>query len=258
MNHSRNSPPSTIRIETNGSLGLVILDRPEKRNAISEEMIVAIGEAFVTIPSEWKAVVIRAEGDNFSAGLDLSEHKERSPEAVLDISALWHRVTQSIADCGVPVICALKGYVVGAGLELASAAHVRIADPNSRFSLPEGRRGIFVGGGASVRVGRLIGTSRLMELMLSGREMDAREALAAGLCQRLSAPEGACDEAIELGREIAGNAPLSNRMILQALAHIAEMPPGGGLFTESLAAALTQTSPEAVRRINAFFDGRRR
>lgn len=258
MDRSIHSSASTVRVETEGALGIVTLNRPDKRNAISAEMIVAVGAAFADIPPEWKAVVIRADGDNFSAGLDLSEHKERTPEAVLDISALWHRVTQSIADSTIPVVCALKGYVVGAGLELASAAHVRVADPNCRFCLPEGRRGIFVGGGASVRVGRLIGTSRLMELMLSGREIDAQEGLAAGLFQRLAEPGGACEQAMEYAREVADNAPLSNRMILQALAQIAEMPARAGLFTESLAAALTQTSPEAVQRINAFFENQRR
>ncbi|AKI00731.1 enoyl-CoA hydratase/carnithine racemase [Hoeflea sp. IMCC20628] len=254
MNHSSFPHSSLIGIETKGEVGVITLSRPEKRNAMNEEMITVIGKVFASPPPAWKAVLIEAEGDHFSAGLDLSEHKSRSPEQVMDISSHWHRATQAIIDSRIPVVCALKGYVIGAGLELATAAHVRFADPEAVFCLPEGRRGIFVGGGASVRVGRLIGTSRLIELMLSGREVDCREANAIGLCQRVSAPGRSSEDAFEFAREVATNAPLSNRMILLALTQIAEMPPAGGLFTESLAAALTQTSPEALERINAFFN----
>ena len=243
----------SIRVETVEEIGVITLVRPEKRNAINAEMITVIGQVFAGLPKSWKAVVIAADGDHFSAGLDLSEHKQRTPEEVLDISAHWHRATQAVLESQIPVICALKGHVIGAGLELAAAAHVRIADPDARFSLPEGRRGIFVGGGASVRVGRLIGTSRLTELMLSGRQIDVTEAMTIGLCQRVSNRGRPTEDAIAFAQEVSANAPLSNRMILIALAQIAEMPPSGGLFTESLAAALTQTSPEAVERMNRFF-----
>lgn len=249
------SNSSFVRVETSGDIGLVTLSRPDKRNAMNEEMISAIGDIFAAPPKQWKAILIKADGDHFSAGLDLSEHRSRSPEEVMEISAHWHRATQFVADSRVPVICALKGFVIGAGLELASAAHVRFADPAARFCLPEGRRGIFVGGGASVRVSRLIGVSRLMEMMLSGREVECREAISIGLCQRISSAGNTDEDAMAYAREVAGNAPLSNRMILLGLAQIGEMPPAPGLFTESLAAALTQTSPEAVDRINAFFDG---
>ncbi len=89
--------------------------------------------------------------------------------------------------------------------------------------------------------------------MLSGRQVDCREANSIGLCQRVSASGQSSEEAFNFAEEVAKNAVLSNRMILLALAQIAEMPPAGGLFTESLAAALTQTSPEAVERMDAFF-----
>lgn len=257
MKHSSFPNSSLIGLETRGEVGVITLCRPEKRNAMNEEMITVLGEIFASPPPAWKAAVIEAEGDHFSAGLDLSEHKDRSPEEVMDLSSHWHRATQAIVDSRFPVVCALKGHVIGAGLELATSAHVRFADPEARFSLPEGRRGIFVGGGASVRVGRLIGTSRLTEMMLSGRQVACSEAVMMGLCQRLSAPGRSSEEAFAFAQEVATNAPLSNRMILLALAQIAEMPPAAGLFTESLAAALTQTSPEALERMNAFFNNSR-
>lgn len=247
--------PSPILFTDHNGIGELILNRPGKRNAMSGEMIARIEKIFAARDPDMRAYVIRAEGAHFSAGLDLSEHKARSVQEVMDLSALWHRATQLIVDSPVPVICALKGYVIGAGLELAAAAHVRIAEPDAVFSLPEGRRGIFVGGGASVRVGRLIGTSRLIEIMLSGREVAAEEAQRIGLFQ-LSAKDGeVTKDAHDYAIRVADNAPLSNRMILSGLSQIAEMPPQAGLFTESLAAALTQTSPEAKARMSAFFAG---
>jgi (methylthio)acryloyl-CoA hydratase len=245
--------PVTFAVAVADGIGTVTLNRPQKRNAMNERMISLIANIFIRPNPGLRAYVITAQGDHFSSGLDLTEHVQRSPQEVMDISAFWHRATQLIVDSPVPVICGLKGYVVGAGLELASAAHVRFMEPDCKFSLPEGRRGIFVGGGASVRVGRLIGVSRLTEMMLSGRNVDADEALRIGLCQRLSAPGKAARDAHAYAVEVSGNAPLSNRMILSGLRNIAEMSSSAGLFTESLAAALTQTSPEATERINAFF-----
>lgn len=254
MSHS-STTDSPVTFSLLNGIGTVTLNRPEKRNAMSAAMISIIEDIFAKPKLGVRAYVIRSEGDHFSGGLDLTEHVLRSPQEVMDISAFWHRATQLIVDSPVPVICGLKGYVIGAGLELAAAAHVRFMEPDTRFSLPEGRRGIFVGGGASVRVGQLIGLSRLTEMMLSGRHVDAQEALRIGLCQRMAAPDRAARDAHAYAVEVSENAALSNRMILSGLRHIAEMPTSAGLFTESLAAALTQTSPEASERINAFFAG---
>lgn len=246
-----------LRVSTHDDIGLIVLDRPDKRNAINVAMIEAIGALFAS-PPPWKAVVIAADGPHFSAGLDLAEHRGRTAEEVFVLSRLWHRATGCIVESRVPVVAALHGAVIGAGLELAAAAHVRVAEAGARFSLPEGRRGIFVGGGASVRVGRLIGASRMTEMMLTGREVDAEEALRIGLSHRL-VPQGAAREAaLAVAGEIAGNAPLSNAMILTALAQIDDMPAQGGLFTESLVAALTQSSPEAVARMDAFLGRNKR
>ncbi|WP_372422468.1 crotonase/enoyl-CoA hydratase family protein [Salinarimonas chemoclinalis] len=241
-----------IGIAAQGVVGVVTLSRPAKRNAICTEMIHRIGALFADPPAAWRAAVLAAEGDHFSAGLDLAEHRERAPEDVMGVSRLWHRATQAVRAGRLPVVAALQGSVIGAGLELAAVAHVRICDPAARFSLPEARRGIFVGGGASVRVGRLVGASRLAEMMLTGREVEAEEALRIGLVHRLSAPGESLAEALALAAEIATNAPLSNQMIIGALEEIADMPQSAGLYTESLAAAYVQTDGEAKARMEAF------
>ena len=113
-------------------------------------------------------MVIHGIGDHFSSGLDLSELTEHDATEGLRHSQMWHRVFDRIQYSRVPVIAALKGAVIGGGLELACAAHIRVAEPSAYFALPEGQRGIFVGGGGSVRLPRLIGVARMTDMMLTG------------------------------------------------------------------------------------------
>ena len=123
---------------------------------------------------------------------------------------MWHRVFERIEFGRVPVVAVLHGAVVGGGLELAAAAHVRVAERSAYYALPEGSRGIFVGGGGSVRLPRLIGVSRMMDMMLTGRVYDAEEGQALGLSHYLVEPGKGLAKGIELAKRIAGNAPLTN------------------------------------------------
>jgi enoyl-CoA hydratase/carnithine racemase len=145
---------------------------------------------------------------------------------------------------------------VGGGLELASACHIRVADSSSFFALPEGSRGIFVGGGGSVRIPRLIGAARMADMMFTGRVYKAEEGERIGLAQYL-VPEGtALEKAMELATRIASNAPLTNYALMHALPRIAEQPADQGFFTEALMAAIVQNAPEAKERVRAFLEGR--
>jgi enoyl-CoA hydratase/carnithine racemase len=158
---------------------------------------------------------------------------------------------------GLPVVAVLEGAVMGGGLELAAAAHVRVAEPGCRFQLPEGKRGIFVGGGASVRIGRIIGPDRLVEMMLTGRTYDSEDGVRLGLAHYLvGAGEGRA-EAVRLAEAVASNAELSNYIVIQALSRIDDMSRADGLFAESLCAALTQTGADAQEGLRAFLDKRR-
>src|SRR5690606_6833751 len=114
----------------------------------------------------------------------------------------------------VPVISALTGAVIGGGLELAAATHVRVAEPDTFFQLPEGQHGIFVGGGASVRIPRIIGAGRMVEMMLTGRKVDAQEGLALGLAHYIAEPDAALEMAMSIAKKVAGNAFLSNYAIV--------------------------------------------
>src|SRR4249919_513416 len=246
--------PDLLEIEQSGAVLSIGLNRPAKRNALNDGIILAIQDCFSNIPDGIGAVVIHGVGDHFSAGLDLSELTERDATAGLIHSQMWHRVFDRIQYSRVPVIAALRGAVIGGGLELACAAHIRVAEPSAYYALPEGQRGIFVGGGGSVRLPRLIGVARMADMMLTGRVYSATEGSAYGFAQYLTEADGALPKALELAGRIATNAPLTNFAVLQALPMIAEANPQTGLLMESLMATVAQSDKEAKRRIRAFLD----
>jgi len=243
-----------LAIEQTGKVLSIGLNRPAKRNALNDGIILALGECFSTIPDDVGAVVIHGVGAHFSSGLDLSELTEQDATAGLIHSQMWHRVFDRVQYCRVPVIAALKGAVIGGGLELACAAHIRVAEPSAYFALPEGQRGIFVGGGGSVRLPRLIGVARMTDMMLTGRVYSATEGAAYAFSQYLTEAGGALPKALELAERVAANAPLTNFAVLQALPMIAEANPQTGLLMESLMATVAQSDKEAKARIRAFLD----
>ncbi|WP_219220196.1 crotonase/enoyl-CoA hydratase family protein [Variovorax boronicumulans] len=232
------------------------LHRPDKRNAISDAFLAELQIAFSALPAHCRAVVLSGAGEHFCAGLDLSEVMERSVADGVLHSRAWHQAFEQIQYGRVPVIAALHGAVIGGGLELAATAHLRVADRSTFYGLPEGQRGIFVGGGGSVRLPRLAGFSLMTDMMLTGRVLDAAEGQAAGLSNYLVEPGAAVDKAIELARKVASNAPLSNFAILQALPRIADMSRSDGLFVEALMSAVAQGDDEAKARVRAFLEKR--
>jgi enoyl-CoA hydratase/carnithine racemase len=230
----------------------ILLARPAKRNAISDRLLAALEKAWDTAPEETRAVILAGEGDHFCAGLDLSEHQHREPFAVMKHSQGWQRVFSKIQMSGTPVIVVMQGAVIGGGLELATSAHVRIAEPSAMYQLPEGRHGIFVGGGASVRVARIIGPSRMCEMMLTGRIYKAEEGQQLGLSHYLVDQGHGMAKAQELACRIAENAPMANYAMVTAIQRISNMSADDGFYVEALTAGLIQTNPEVAARIGGF------
>lgn len=233
---------------------LLRLDREEKHNAVNDGLINSLAAFFEKPPAGAKVVVLHGAGRNFCSGLDLSEHKERTPFEVMQHSQMWQRAFNMVQFSGLPVVSSLHGAVIGGGLELAMATHVRVSEPSAFYALPEGQRGIFVGGGASVRVARTIGAGRMTEMMLTGRRYDAEEGYRLGLAHYLVGDGEGLDKAIELARSIARNAPLSNYAVITGVARIEDMSTAEGLYTESLVAALAQSSDEARHRMASFLE----
>ena len=251
-------PPAfpLLQLEPHGAVLHVRLNRPAKRNALSDELIAQLHTCFVSLPAETRAVVLSGEGEHFCAGLDLSELTQRDVGEGILHSRSWHAAFDQIQFARVPVVAVLHGAVVGGGLELASSAHVRVAERGTFYALPEGQRGLFVGGGGAARVPRLIGAARMTDMMLTGRVMSAEEGLQVGLSTYLVEPGAGLHKALELAERIAGNAPLSNFAITQALPRIADMPQEQGLFVESLMAAIAQGDAAAKQRMQAFLEGK--
>ena len=244
------------RTDIEGDIATITFDRPEKRNAMNDQLVEELDLFFSNPPKGVNAVILRGEGGHFCSGLDLAEHEHREPIEGVYHSRNWHRVADLIEFGGLPVISVLTGAVIGGGLEIAASTHVRIAEPSVRIQLPEGRRGIFVGGGATVRVGRLIGADRMREMMLTGRNYGAEDGLRLGLAH-YSVDEGeGMALAKKLARRIADNAPFSNYLMINAISRIGDMSRSDGLFTESLAAAMCQTSDGAKEGLRAFLEKR--
>jgi len=243
-----------IQFSINTGIGHLHLNRPQKKNAINDALIYEIEEVFSKLTKELSVIVLSGEGSDFCSGLDLSEHTAREPFEVVEHSRMWHRVFGLINKSGIPVVSALQGAVIGGGLELAASTHVRVADESAIFRLPEGRHGIFVGGGASVHVGRVLGASRMMEMMLTGRIYDAVNAERLGLAHYVVPKGEALAKAFELAASIAKNSKLANWAMVTGLPRIDSMSMDDGLFTESLIAGMTQTSPEVQARIGQFLN----
>ncbi|WP_298967542.1 crotonase/enoyl-CoA hydratase family protein [uncultured Methylobacterium sp.] len=246
----------SLRVERRGAVAIVTLARPAKRNALDDGMVLGLERIVHSLPEEVRALVLAAEGPHFCAGLDLAELTERDAAAGMMHSRMWHRAFHEIEFGRVPVVAALKGAVIGGGLELALSAHLRVAEDSAFYALPEGQRGIFVGGGASVRLPRLIGVTRMRDMMLTGRVHDADAGERLGISQyRVPAGEG-LETAIRLAERAAENAPLTNYALIHALPRIAEADPAMGFLTESLMAAVAQSDAEAKRRLADFLAGR--
>ena len=246
---------ANIRLDLDAAGVLVAtLNRPAKRNALDAASIEDLITLFTAVPRAGvRAVVLAGEGDHFCAGLDLVEHHraDRSPAEFMHLCLRWHEAFNKMEYGGVPIIAALKGAVVGGGLELASAAHIRVADGSTYFALPEGQRGLFTGGGATIRVAGLVGKARMIDMMLTGRVYSRQEAVDVGLTQYLV--EGSSlTKALALAHAAAANLPLSNFAICSGISHLQNMSGLDAAYAEAVLAGLVNTQPDARERLAAF------
>jgi (methylthio)acryloyl-CoA hydratase len=246
----------TVTYELRAGVAWLGLSRPHKRNAISEALLAKLEAAVRRAQDEARALVVFGHGPCFSAGLDLAEHRGREPGEAFHHSRAWHAAFSLLRRGRIPAIAALHGATIGGGLELAAACQIRVADETTFFALPEGARGIYVGGGASVYVARLLGASRVADMMLTGRVLGAATAVQAGLVQYLVPAGEAKSKAQELAVKISSMAPLTVLGVLHALPRVQDMSEADALFVESLMAAFSQSGAEAEARL-ADFVGKR-
>lgn len=244
-----------IEIERRGKVAILTLNRPDRRNALDEASIAIIDRFFDRPDPAVRAVMLRAEGPHFCAGLDLQEHYDlnRSPVEFMRMCQAWHRAFDRMQFGSLPVIAALKGAVVGGGLEIAAATHVRVAEPSTFFALPEGQRGVFTGGGATVRVARIIGPSRMVDMMVAARTYDVKRGFDTGLVHEMVGEGEAEARALAIAEAAAEHYDVTNFGIVTGIWRINDMSTTDGLFAESLLAGMVMTNPDLRPSLETFF-----
>lgn len=250
------SEQQTVTYELDGEIALVGLNRPDKRNCFNPTVMKQLRKAIERAGEEAKCGIIFGYGDNFCAGLDLrwaAENWKNGQSQRLPFAFNRKTYFEEMARGNIPFIAALHGATLGGGLETAAAAHIRVADETTYFGLPEGTRGIFIGGGGSVRVARLIGFARMQDMMLTGRVLKCDEAERYGIVQYIVPKGQHIAKAKELARQICKNAPLSNFAITNSLPRLQDMSYDDGLYFERMVAEYTR-SPESIARLHQFLD----
>ncbi len=250
---------TSIVFEPRGSIASIRLNRPEKFNSLTREMILAVSDLFkqFTTQPDLRAVILTGTGDRaFCAGTDISELNGLNETEALLVSKRGQALCDLIEQCQVPVIAAINGLAVGGGCELALACHIRIASTNARFSLPETKLGIIPGYGGTQRLPREIGQARALEAMLAGRDLSAEQALKIGLVNRVTDSAGLFTEAEELAHDIAKLAPLAIRACLQAVTKGIELPLEEGLALEAELFASLFATDDVREGTSAFLEKR--
>jgi enoyl-CoA hydratase/carnithine racemase len=251
------SDENVVTYERDGDLALIGLNRPDKRNAMSPELREQLLAAVLRAGDEAKCAILFGHGSNFCAGLDLARASQtwNAAGGMQRLPFRYNRETEmeAIARGRIPVVAALHGATLGGGFEMAAAAHIRVADETTFFGLPEGARGIFVGGGGSVRIARLIGFARMQDMMLTGRVLKPDEAERYGAVHYVVPKGEALAKARELAAAICKNAPLTNFAVTNSLPRLQDLSYDDGIYFERMVAEFTR-SPESVERVNQFLD----
>lgn len=249
-----------IITERRNSVAIIRLNRPEKLNALSREMILALSEIFSNVQSQpdLRAIILTGAGDRaFSAGTEISELTRLHVDEARGVSERGQSLCNQIEKSGVPVIAAINGIAAGGGCELALACHLRIAAPTAQFSLPETRLGILPGYGGTQRLAREVGRGRALEIMLRGRTVGAQEALHIGLINRIAATGALLTDAESLGQEIAQLAPLAIRACLEAVTRGLELSLEEGLALEAQLFAGLFATDDMREGTSAFLEKRK-
>ena len=242
----------TLRIEERGDRVTATLDRPEKRNAIDQETIDALHELCAALEATPRTLILTGSAGVFAAGADIAQLRERTAEdARKGINAM---AFVRIHELPMPVIAAIDGYALGGGAELAYAADIRIATSSLRIGNPETGLGIIAAAGATWRLPEIVGEARASELLLTGRSLDAEEALQWGLVSSLHQADELLAAAHGIADRIAANDPLATQHTKRALRTPRAQHPAVEL---ELQAELFD-SPEKHRRMTAFLERKSR
>jgi enoyl-CoA hydratase len=249
----------SIQYETGDAIATITVNRPDKLNALNaatiDELHAAFGEAHRD--DGVRALVLTgAGGKAFVAGADIAELATMGPLNGIRVSRQGQDAFRFLETMGKPVVAAVNGFALGGGLELALACHLRVASSKARFGLPEVKLGIIPGYGGTIRLPRLVGRGRALELILTGEMIDAAEAHRIGLVNRIAEPEQLMAETRALVGTIVANGPIALAMALESVDHAATSSTGNALRLESDLFGLLASTDDMREGMQAFLEKR--
>jgi enoyl-CoA hydratase len=249
----------TIRVERAEGRATVVVSRPDKLNALNAETIGELDDAFRRLADDDAVggLVITGEGEKaFVAGADIAELAKMGSIDGIGISKKGQDAFRRLERMGKPVVAAVNGYALGGGMELALACHLRVASEKARFGLPEVKLGIIPGYGGTVRLPRIVGRGRALELILTGEMVGADRALEMGLVNKVVAPEETRSAAEALLDGILKNGPIALRFALEAVDRSLETGIDEGLGLEAHLFGLLASTSDMREGMNAFLEKR--
>ena len=250
----------TLIYEKKENIGLLTINRPEKMNAISNELTSELRQFLDEVENdeELRVLIITGKGDKaFIAGADIKELVDRDARMGRRVSHERQEIFSRIENLQIPVIAAVNGYALGGGLELALACSIRICSERAQFGAPEVKLGIIPGDGGTQRLPRLIGLGRAMEMILTGDFIDAQEAFRIGLVNKVFPHEELMEKAMELAQKIASRPPLAVRYAKEAVNRSQEGDTASGFALESYLHALSCTTEDKKEGVSAFLEKRK-
>lgn len=249
-----------VRVEWDAEIAVVTVDRQDKLNALNAEVVGEIGEVFESLQHDDKVrgVILTGAGSKaFVAGADIGELATMNSVSGVRVSRDGQQVFRLIERFPKPVLAAVGGYALGGGCELAIACHMRIASERARFGLPEVGLGIIPGYGGTIRLARLIGLGRAIEMTLTGDMMDAQRALQVGLVSAVVEPDTLLDEAKALLRKVTKNGPVAVRMALESIYRGLDTSTAEALDFESALFGLLASTEDMKEGMGAFLEKRK-
>lgn len=254
---------TTLDISYDDGVATVVLDRPERLNALSEAMFDELPRALHQLDADpaLRVIVITGSGRGFCAGMDLSDVSAlptRGAPELIRAQEGWGQATLALREISLPVIAAVNGPAAGAGFSLALATDIRIASTTARFNAAFIRVGLTGGDvGSSWLLPRIVGLGQAYEALLTGRLIDAPEALRIGLVNRVVEPDGLLQEATNLAREIAANSPTAVRLTKQVLQTNVDAPSlRAAMALENRNQVLAMTTEDMAEAVDAFLSKR--
>lgn len=249
-----------VRVEKDDELAVVYIDRQDKLNALNAEVVRELGVAFEGLREDGDVlgVILTGAGNKaFVAGADIGELATMNSITGVRVSRDGQEVFRAIERFPKPVLAAVGGYALGGGCELALACHMRIASEKARFGLPEVSLGIIPGYGGTIRLARLIGLGRAIELTLTGDMVPAERALALGLVSAVAEPEALMTDAKALLRKVTKNGPVAVRLALESIYRGVDTSTAEALDFESSLFGLLASTDDMKEGMQAFLDKRK-